>query len=236
MKGVILAAGKGTRLLPVTKVIDKTWLPVYNKPVIFHAIETLARAGIKEILIVTSSFNRKGMEILTESISKKLKVDITFKTKNHDLGMPFSILQAKSFADKESIMVIPGDNVFINDFSDEAKSFKSGATTCLRRVKNPSRFGVPIYKNKKLIDLKEKPKNPPSNLALIAPYFFDNQVYDKIKKLKPSKRGELEVVDLLKLYLKDGELSLSKKTGFWKDIGTFDSLIEASNYFKARLS
>ena len=234
MKGVILAAGRGTRLLPITKVVDKTWLPINGKPVVFYAIETLLRVGIKEILIVTNSFNRKGMEILTKDFARDKKIKLSFKTKNHDLGMPFSILQARSFAGNDSIMVIPGDNIFLNNFSKEVEKFKEGATAFLREVKDPSRFGVAIFEKNKLVGIVEKPKKPLSNWGLIAPYLFDNQVFEEIQKLRPSKRGELEVVDLLTIYLKEDELKLYKKRGFWKDVGTFEALEEANRYFDAR--
>lgn len=227
MKGVILAAGRGKRLLPITKVIDKTILPVYDKPIIFYAIETLVNAGIKEILIVVNSFNR-GMIHELVGDGESFGIEINYKTKNHDLGMPFSILQAKEFAKKDSIMVVPGDNLFFDDFQREVKEFKEGAMAFLRHVEDLTRFGVAKFEGEKLIDIVEKPKYPPSEWAVIAPYIFDSNVFGLIKKLKPSQRGELEVVELMKMYLVHEKLNLIGKDSYWSDIGTFTSLADTS--------
>lgn len=232
MKGIITAAGSGTRLLPITKIVNKTLLLAYDKPVISYAIQTLVISGVLDVLIVVqSSHLHQFRELLGDGKQFGLK-SLTIVAKDHTLGMPYSIRQAKEWAKGESIMVVPGDNIFLQSFEKEINKFKSGAIVFQRKVKDPSRFGVPIYKNKKIVDLVEKPTNPQTNYALVAPYIFDNRAYDYIDSLKPSKRGELEIIDLLKKYMQESSLSILKKSGFWKDVGTPDALLEVGVYLK----
>ena len=232
MKGVILAAGKATRLYPITKEISKMILPVYDKPVIYYPVKVLVDSGIDEIMLVTSSAHIKQLKsvILNQEEFKNIK--FKFKTKNHELGMPFSIYQAKNWAGKTPIMVIPGDNIFTKSYQQEIKRFKNGAVVHLNKVKDPQRFGTIILKNKKIVDLVEKPLKPQTKFALTAPYIFDSKVYKYIKSLKPSIKGELIITDLLKMYLVNNELTIHKAHGYWKDIGTHDALLEAGIFFK----
>lgn len=227
MKGVVLAAGRGTRLLPVTKVIDKTVLPVYDKPIIFYALDCLYRSGIKDVLIVHNSFNGKMISGLVGD-GRQFGLRVSYKKKDHTLGMPFSILQAERFCEKEPLMVIPGDNLFLGSFEKEVKSFKKGAVCFLRKVKDLTRFGVADFRDNSVVNIIEKPKVPPSQWAVIAPYIFDSSVFGFISELKPSSRGELEVVELLKKYLELGTFKSVKRFDYWADIGTFEALTEAS--------
>lgn len=235
MKGVIPAAGLGTRLWPITKIVNKTLLPVYDKPVIYYVIDTMVSSGIEDIMVVIPTTHVDQFEKLLED-GKKLGVkSLKIKACDHTLGMPYSIRQAKTWAGKEPIMVIPGDNVFFQYFADEVSKFRDGALVFIRKVKDPSRFGVPLYKNKKITGFTEKPKKPKTNYAVVAPYIFDSNVYKYIDELKPSERGELEIIDLLSRYLNEYKLKILKKQGFWKDVGTPDSFIDAGNYIRNRL-
>jgi len=232
MKGIITAAGSGTRLLPITKIINKTLLHAYDRPVIYYAIDALVKSGISDVMIVVPSDHFRQFEKLLED-GKKLGVSgLILEASDHSLGMPYSISQAKDWAGKEPVMVVPGDNIFLQSFAREASKFRDGAITFLRKVKDPSRFGVPVYKQNKVVDLIEKPEKPETNYAVVAPYIFDSNVYKYIESLKPSQRGELEITDLLKKYMKKSKLKFLKKKGFWKDVGTSDSLLEAGVYLR----
>lgn len=232
MIGVILAAGRATRLYPVTKEVSKMVLPVYDKPVIYYSINALMFSGIKKILIICRGTHLKQIRSVLTDIPEFKGVSINFKVKNHDLGMPFSIFQAKQFAKQEPIIIMPGDNIYLQNYKKEIDNFTSGAVVHLTKVKDPQRSGTIVLKNKKIIDLVEKPENPQTKFALTAPYMFDSKVYKYIKTLKPSKRGELEITELLKIYFKEGKLKFPKTTGYWQDIGTFEALLETGNYLK----
>jgi len=232
MIGVIPAAGNGTRLLPITKIVNKTLLLVYDKPVIYYAIDVLVNSGIKDIVIIVPTVHLNQFEKLLEDRDTMGIRNLHIKVCDHALGMPFSIRQAKELAGKKPIMVVPGDNIFLSYFAKDVSSFRDGALVCLRKVKDPSIFGVPVFKNRKIVSFIEKPKSPKSKYAVVAPYIFDSKVYDYIDSLKPSQRGELEIVDLLNIYLANSRLKIIKMNGFWKDIGTPDSLVEAGVFIK----
>jgi glucose-1-phosphate thymidylyltransferase len=232
MKGLILAAGKGTRLRPITYVIDKALLPIYDKPTVQHVVQTMEDSGIDEIGFVVNTSNVSAFQKILGHIYPQKKFE--YIVKDHDLGMPYSILQAREWVDDDHLMVIPGDNYFSDNFKDAVSGFAGGATAFVRSVDDPSRFGVAVYKSDSLIDIVEKPKQFVSNLAVTAPYIFDSKVFSFIQDQKPSTRGELEITEVLKKYLAEDKLSLAPKDGFWKDIGTFDSLLEASNYLKSK--
>ncbi len=203
MKGVILAGGLGTRLYPLTLATNKHLLPVYDKPMVVRPIETLVKAGIKEILIVTVG--------------------------------PHALKLAEDFADNGSIAVILGDNCTDADISKDVKNFKEGALVFFRQVENPQRFGVAEFDKKgNIVKIIEKPKNPPSNMAQTGLYLYDHTVFNKIRTLGKSARGELEVTDLNNIYLKEGNLHWSELQGFWNDAGTFESLFEVSEYWAKR--
>lgn len=235
MKGVILAGGLGTRLIPLTYVTNKHLLPVYDKPMIFYPIQTLVSVGIDEILIVTSGPHvghflgvlKNGKELGVKHI------EYAYQEKP-DGGIADALSLAEDFADNGSVTVILGDNTTDADISKGVKNFSEGATVFLKRVNDAQRFGVPEFdKNdpKKIIRIIEKPKNPPSDYAVSGIYIYDNKVFDYIKKLNPSDRGELEITDVNNFYVNDGKLKWEELNGFWMDAGTFKSLHAANQYW-----
>ncbi|MDO8590478.1 MAG: sugar phosphate nucleotidyltransferase [bacterium] len=230
MKGVILAGGLGTRLHPLTKITNKHLLPVYNKPMILYGIETLKRSGITEIMIVCGREHAGHfMNFLGSGKEYGVKLSYALQDKNNG-GISDALLYAEDFADRNSIAVILGDNIFEDDFSKSIKSFDGGAMVFFKKVPDPERFGVPVFDatGKKLLTIEEKPKKPKSNYAQTGFYLYDFNIFSYIKKLKPSPRGELEITDANNMYLRHGELNFGFVSGFWFDVGTLDSLLETS--------
>ncbi len=233
MKGVILAGGLGTRLYPLTHVTNKHLLPVYNKPMIYYPIETLVKAGIKDILIVTSGPHvghflgilKNGTDLGVEHL------EYAYQEKP-DGGIADALALAESFADNGPLTVILGDNTSDANISEEVRGFKEGAMFFLKEVHDPERFGVAVFdENKKIIAIEEKPKDPKSNMAVTGVYIYDNKVFDYIRQIEPSDRGQLEVTDLNNIYIKDGKMYWAELNGFWSDAGTFESLFAATKYW-----
>jgi glucose-1-phosphate thymidylyltransferase len=211
LKGVVLAGGLGTRLYPLTKVTNKHLLPVYNKPMIYYPILTLVEAGIKDILIVTGG-NSAGDFLRLLGNRKELSL-------------------AEHFCENDKMVVILGDNIIEKSIRKEVEIFEKqpkGARILLKEVENPERFGVAEIKDGKIVKIIEKPKIPPSNLVVTGIYMYDNQVFDIIRTLKPSERGELEITDVNNKYLEMGQLTYGILDGWWTDAGTFDSLLKAN--------
>ena len=231
MKGIILAGGNGTRLHPLTKVTNKHLLPVYNKPMIFYPIETLVKAGIRDIIIITGKEHAGSFMNLLGS-GKEFNAKFSYALQDEAGGIAQAIGLAEHFVHNEPVAVILGDNIVLDDISEEVKTFKEGGRIFLKEVKDPERFGVPVFENDKIIRIEEKPKQPKSKHAVTGVYLYDSTVFDKIRTLKPSQRGELEVTDLNNLYLQEGKLSFSFLKNRWLDAGTPDSLLEASNILK----
>ncbi|MEK7310128.1 MAG: sugar phosphate nucleotidyltransferase [Planctomycetota bacterium] len=232
MKGVILAGGLGTRMYPLTKVTNKHLLPIYNKPMIYYPIQTLVDAGITNILIVTGG-NSAGdfMRLIGNGHEFGLK-QVSYAYQEGEGGIAAALSLAEPFAGDDRIVVILGDNIIegsIKPFTDRYRKQKSGAKILLKKVPDPERFGVPAFKNNKIIQIDEKPKKPASSFAVIGIYMYDGYVFDVIKNLKPSRRGELEITDVNNAYLKKGNLSYDILDGWWTDAGTFDSLLKATN-------
>ena len=232
MKGVILAGGLGTRMYPLTKVTNKHLLPIYNKPMIYYPIQTLVDAGITNILIVTGG-NSAGdfMRLIGNGREFGLK-QVSYAYQEGEGGIAAALSLAEPFAGDDRIVVILGDNIIegsIKPFTDRYRKQKSGAKILLKKVPDPERFGVPAFKNNKIIQIDEKPKKPASSFAVIGIYMYDGYVFDVIKNLKPSRRGELEITDVNNAYLKKGNLSYDILDGWWTDAGTFDSLLKATN-------
>ncbi len=230
MKGVILAGGEGTRLRPLTLVTNKHLLPVYDKPMIIHPLETLKSLGIKDICIVTGGeYMADFMRFLGSG--KDFGVNFTYKIQDSPMGIAHALLQAEDFAKGEKkIAVILGDNIFEkvelgNDFDED----DNNAIIFLKEVEHPERFGVAVFdSNGKLIEIEEKPKFPKSKFAVTGLYIYPTDVFDFIKTLKPSARGELEITDVNNWYLKQGRLKYVIVKGFWSDAGTFPSLLRAN--------
>ena len=232
MKGIILAGGTGTRLLPLTKVTNKHCLAVFKKPMIYYPLETLVNAGIKEVLIVTGGNNPGDfLKLLGNGKEFDLK-EIHYAYQQGSGGIAEALGLAEDFADTGKVVVILGDNIFEDDFTKAVKDFENqkwGAKVFLKKVPDPERFGVAQLKGKKIIKIEEKPKKPKSQYAVTGFYMYDGQVFDVIKTLKPSQRGELEITDVNNFYINQKTASFEVVKGFWSDAGTFDSLLRASN-------
>lgn len=234
MKGVILAGGLGTRLYPLTKVTNKHLLPVYNKPMIFYPIETLVRAGITEIMVVTGGPHcGHFMSILKNGHELGIK-HLEYAYQENEGGIADALLLAKDFAEGDNVAVILGDNTSDVDISESVDNFKEGALIFLKEVSDPERFGIATFDPAdltKIIKITEKPQHSDSKWAVTGVYIYDNQVFDFIKAVKPSARGELEITDVNNKYVETGQLKWSELKGYWKDAGTFDTLLEANNYW-----
>lgn len=235
MKGVILAGGKGTRLYPLTHATNKHLLPVYNKPMVFYPIETLVAAGITEILLVVGG-PHAGDFVRVLKNGKELGIKhLEYAYQENEGGIAEALSLAEDFSDKESICVILGDNCTDAKIEKDVKKFEGGALIFLKKVPDPERFGVPAFNTKEeIVTIQEKPKKPKSNYAVTGLYMYDHTVFDKIRNLKPSERGEMEITDVNNLYLKENTLRWTKLKGFWKDAGTFRTLFEVNKYWAAK--
>ncbi len=229
MRGVVLAGGLGTRLLPMTKVTNKHLLPVAGLPMIYYPLKTLKSMGLENVLIVTGP-EHCGDFIELLSDGNELGLDLTYKVQTEAKGIAHAIDLAEDFSNKEEIAVILGDNIF-EDRVDRF-DYKNGARIYLKEVPDAYRFGVAEIKNGKIIGIEEKPKEPKSDYAVTGLYFYDNTVFDRIKELKPSARGEFEVTDLNMSYVLDKKMDYRLLNGFWSDAGTKESLSRATRFLE----
>jgi len=232
MKGVILAGGLGKRLYPLTKITNKHLLPIYDKPMIFYPLQTLINAGIKDILVVTGG-NHAGefLRLLGNGKEFGLK-HINYTYQEGEGGIADALRLAEHFADNGKLCVILGDNIIEGNIISAVKSFEKqpkGARVLIKEVPDPQRFGVPEIVGDKIVAIKEKPKKPKSNYAVIGIYMYDSYVFDIIKTLKPSGRGELEITDVSNAYIRQRALTYEKIAGWWTDAGTYESMLLASN-------
>jgi glucose-1-phosphate thymidylyltransferase len=236
MKGIILAGGSGTRLYPITKSISKQLLPVYDKPMIYYPLSTLMLSGIKEILIIT---NPEYIELYKQLLNdgSHLGLKIEYRIQEKPRGLADAFLVGEEFIGKDKVCLILGDNIFhgqgFSQILKRASSLKEGAVIFGYYVKDPRSYGVVEFDdNNNVVSLEEKPEKPKSNYAIPGLYYYDNSVIEKAKSLKPSARGELEITDLNRDYLKENKLKVELfGRGFaWLDTGTHQSLLEASNY------
>lgn len=232
MKGVILAGGLGTRLHPCTLVTNKHLLPVYDRPMIYYPIQTLINAGIEDILIVTGGhFAGDFLKLLGNGNMFGLK-HVNYTYQEGEGGIPHALSLAEYFAAGDSICVILGDNLIEGNIRKAAELFRKqgrGAKILLKEVTDAQRFGVAEVDGDKIVRIVEKPKQPKSNLAVTGIYFYDSSVFNFIKTIKPSSRGELEITDINNIYLERGELTYEVLQGWWTDAGTFESLRRAMN-------
>jgi glucose-1-phosphate thymidylyltransferase len=232
MKGVVLAGGTGSRLFPLTKITNKHLLPIFDKPMIFYPIQTLVDAGIREILVVTGGRNSGDfLRLLANGREFGLKhIDYTYQ--EGEGGIADALGLAEHFADGDKICVILGDNIIegtIREAVDDFKKQKNGAKILLKEVTDAERFGVAELRDGHIVGIEEKPKKPKSNYAVTGIYMYDGTVFEKVRELVPSGRGELEITDVNNAYIREGSMTYAYLQGWWTDAGTFDSLLRAAN-------
>lgn len=231
MKGIILAGGAGTRLRPLTLVTSKQLLPIYDKPMVFYPLETLLKAGIREVLIIVAP-ERAGDFLHVLGSGKEFGAKFTYEIQDKPNGLAEAFIIGKDFIDDDNVTLILGDNIFLgrdDETNDAIRGFERGGRVFAKEVPDPERFGVVTFDDQqRVVNIEEKPKKPLSNYALTGLYVFDNQVVDIAAGLKPSPRGELEITDIHKAYLERGQLDVRMYSGDWLDTGTFDSLLAAN--------
>jgi glucose-1-phosphate thymidylyltransferase len=232
VKGIVLAGGLGTRLSPLTRVTNKHLLPVYDKPMIFYPITALVNAGVKEIMVVTGGNNAGDfLKLLANGKDFGLR-SLHYGYQEGEGGIAAALAVAEPFAEDDRICVVLGDNIIEGNIAQAMEAYlaqKSGAKIILKKVPDPQRFGVPVFDDAgKIIRVEEKPKSPQSSFAVTGIYMYDPDVFEIIKTLKPSHRGELEITDVNNHYLKRGDLTFDILEGWWSDAGTFESLLKAS--------
>ena len=237
-KGIILAGGMGTRMSPLTKAVNKQLLPIYDKPLIFYPLSILMLAKIRDVLIIVNKGQLDQYRKLIPD-GKKLGMKIEYIEQDKPRGLPDAFILGEKFIKKDNVAMILGDNFFygqsLSKMLFECVKIKKGAKVVLHKVSNPEKFGVAIVKGKKILSIKEKPKNSKSDLAVTGLYFFDNKVVKFANKLKPSKRNELEIVDLLNSYRKINQLSSEflGRGGAWLDTGSIEDFYKTSNFVSA---
>ncbi len=239
MKGVVLAGGLGSRLYPLTYATNKHLLPVYDRPMIYYPIQTLVQAGITEVIVVTGGpFAGDFLRVLKNGKDLGLR-HLEYAYQENEGGIAHALSLCEDFADGGSLAVILGDNTTDADISAPVKSFTNGATVFLRRVADPERFGVPVFDDAdptKIVAIEEKPAQPKSPYAVTGLYLYDARVFEFIRSIEPSRRGELEITDVNNRYVQAGKLRWAELDGFWSDAGTFDSLFRSSAYWARKSS
>jgi len=238
MKGVVLAGGSGSRLSPLTRVTNKHLLPIYDKPMIYYPLQTLVEAGIQDILIVTGGNNAGDfLRLLRNGKEFGLK-QLSFAYQEGEGGIADALRLAEPFAAGEKICVILGDNILENSIRGPLEKFEGqldGALILLKEVRDPERFGVPVFEGKRIVGIQEKPKVAGSPYAVIGVYFYDGTVFDRVRKLRPSGRGEFEITDVNNSFLFEGQLSYDVIEGGWTDAGTFESLWRATKMVREKV-
>lgn len=233
MKGIILAGGTATRLFPLTATTSKQLLPVYDRQMIFYPLNTMVKAGIRNILVIVAPDHSGQFLNLLGSIFKKHGIHLYFEVQKVPKGLAEAFILGEPFIGKDKVALILGDNIYEDDFSKEVKKFKSGAHLFAKKVPDPERFGVISFDKKfKARQIIEKPKKWLSDYAVTGFYLYDNSIIEMAKGLKPSKRSELEITDINNIFLKRSALTVSVIKGEWLDAGTYDALLEAGNIVK----
>ena len=232
MKGIVLAGGSGSRLRPLTAVTNKHLLPVYDQPMIYYPIQTLVNAGISDIMIVTGG-NSAGdfLKLLGNGKAFGLK-HLNYTYQEGEGGIADALSLVEHFAAGDSVCVVLGDNIIQGNISGAVRAYydqRGGAKIILRKVPDPQRFGVPLLDGPRVVRIEEKPEKPKSQYAVIGIYMYDGKVFDIIRTLKPSGRGELEITDVNNAYIERDEMTWDQLEGWWTDAGTFESLLLASN-------
>lgn len=235
MKGIILAGGSATRLRPCTKITSKQLLPVYNRPMIYYPLNTLIKAGVKDILMIIAP-DYAGHFLNLLGSGQQFDVRFTYEIQEKPRGLAEAFIIGEQFIGHDNVAMILGDNIFEDDFSDEIKNFEKGGKIFARKVSDPERFGVVKFdKDMKAEKIVEKPQDYLSDYAITGLYIYDNRVVEAAKQVQPSERGELEITDLHNFYLEKGELEVAMVKGAWLDAGTFDSLLDAQILAKEKL-
>ncbi len=238
MKGVVLAGGTGSRLSPLTRVTNKHLLPIYDKPMVYYPLQTLVEAGIQDILLVTGGNNAGDfLRLLRNGEDFGLK-QLSFAYQEGEGGIADALRLAEPFAAHEKICVILGDNVLENSVRRAREKFErqqEGALILLKEVRDPERFGVPVFEGKRIVRIEEKPKVPGSPYAVIGVYFYDGTVFDRVRTLRPSGRGEFEITDVNNSFLFEEQLSYDVIDGGWTDAGTFESLWRATKMVREKV-
>lgn len=235
MKGIILSGGTATRLFPLTATTSKQLLPVYDRQMIFYPLNTLIKAGIRDILVIVAPEHSGQYLNLLGSIFKKHNINLFFEVQKVPRGLADAFILGEAFIDKDSVAMVLGDNIFEDDFSEVIKNFQSGAHVFAKKVADPERFGVVKFdENNQAVQVVEKPQEWISDYAVTGLYIYDNQVVEAAKNVQPSERGEIEITSLHNYYLKAGQLKVSTFEGEWLDAGTFNSLLEAGNIVREK--
>jgi len=232
LKGIVLAGGTGSRLFPLTKITNKHLLPIFDKPMVYYPIQTLVEAGIKDILLVTGGRNSGDfLRLLANGKEFGLK-HLNYTYQEGEGGIADALALAEHFADGEKVCVILGDNIIEGSIAQAVRDFEQqerGARILLKEVPDAGRFGVAELNGASIASIEEKPAHPKSPYAVIGIYLYDGTVFDKVKSLVPSKRGELEITDVNNAYIREGTMTFSFLEGWWTDAGTFESLLRAAN-------
>ena len=232
MKGIVLAGGLGTRLKPLTSVTNKHLLPVYDQPMVYYPIRTLVNAGVKDIMIVTGGNNAGDfLRLLGNGKAFGLK-HLNYTYQEGEGGIAAALSLCEDFADQEPVCIVLGDNIIEGNIARAARAYRhqgGGAKILLKKVPDPQRFGVPELDGRRVVRIEEKPAEPKSDYAVIGIYMYDASVFDIIRTLKPSPRGELEITDVNNVYIERDEMTWDELDGWWTDAGTFESLLRASN-------
>jgi len=239
MRGVILAGGLGSRLYPLTYATNKHLLPIYNMPMVFYPIRTLVEAGITEVIVVTGG-PHAGDFIRVLKNGKELGLKhLEFAYQEHEGGIAQALALCEDFADNGDVAVILGDNTTDANISEAVRTFAGGARVFLRRVPDPERFGVPVFDPQdpsRITAIEEKPTQPKSQFAVTGLYLYDHRVFDYIRTIIPSRRGELEITDVNNKYIQEGGLTWAELNGFWSDAGTFESLYRSNAYWAQKVT
>jgi len=235
MKGIILAGGKGSRLQPLTNVTSKQLLPIYNQPMIYYPLNTLLKAGIKEIEIIVAP-DHAGDFLKLLGSGKEFGCNFTYEIQEKAEGLAQAFLIAENFIGNDNVTLILGDNLFEDDFSEAIQSFEKGGRVFAKKVDDPQRFGVVEFNDQnQALSIEEKPSKPKSEYAVTGLYIYDNTVIEKAKSLTPSARGEIEITDLNNLYLQANMLDVAFVEGQWFDTGTFESMYQAIEFARQRV-
>jgi len=236
MRGIILSGGSGTSLRPLTKITSKQLLPVYHRPMIYYPLNTLIKAGIKEILIIVAP-ERAGDYLNLLGSGKEFGVRFTYEIQDKPEGLAQAFIIGEKFIGDDNVTMILGDNIFEDDFTEDIKSFIKGAKIFAKKVNDPERFGVVKFNESgKAEKIVEKPQEYLSDYAVTGLYVYDKRVIEIAKNMKASDRGELEITDVNNWFLERGELAVAEVNGEWLDAGTFESLLKAQNFAKDRLA